>query len=213
MDFGKVRDCLPSLLEGMHMIWILSRYYCTDATMVPLLERIAWCLCEKVKTAMNNTTIFRKPLEEVDKDTTEAREMMKVWKDTYMEIREKIELSGKAARWEFDKKKLFGECDYLASVCKDLNAVVNVIFDFTNIFGDELKSILNDPQKIDAVIRRVEKLVVPIENADFDIFKETCKENWEAIMNFFFKEVKQLEKEASYFIDQCFKMLRYDFNF
>lgn len=147
-------------------------------------------------------------MKRINKETMEAREMMRVWKETYMEIREKIELSGKAARWEFDKKKLFGEPDYISSVCKDLNAVVNVIFDFTNIFGDELKSILNDPQKIDAVVRRVEKLVSPIENADFDIFKETSKENWEAIMTYFFKEVKQLEREASYFIDQCFKMLR-----
>lgn len=57
-------------------------------------------------------------------------------------------------------------------------------------------------------MRRVENLIIPIENADFDMFKETYKENWEAMMEFFYKEVKKLEREAVQFIDQSFKTLR-----
>lgn len=72
-----------------------------------------------------------------------------------------------------------------------------------------MKSILNDPQRIDSVVRRVTHLVNPIENADFDVFKESHKENWEAIMGYFYKEVRILEKEAVVFIDQSFKTLRY----
>lgn len=83
-----------------------------------------------------------------------------------------------------------------------------VIYDFTNIFGPELKSILNDPERIDSVMRRVENLILPIENADFDVFRASYKENWEALMQFFFKEVKKLEQEAVIFIDQSFKTLK-----
>lgn len=79
---------------------------------------------------------------------------------------------------------------------------------FRNIFGPELRSIVSDPQKIDHVTRRVEKLVYHIENADFDMFRVDCKENWEAIMNIFYKEVRALENEAVSFIDQSFKTLR-----
>lgn len=67
---------------------------------------------------------------------------------------------------------------------------------------------MNDPQKIDNVTRRVENLVYQIENADFDIFSSNFKENWDAIMNYFYKEVNGLEKEAVSFIDQSFKTLR-----
>lgn len=58
-NFKKVEDCLESLMEGFHMIWILSKYYCIDETMVPLLERVAWCLCNKTTTALDNKVVFR----------------------------------------------------------------------------------------------------------------------------------------------------------
>lgn len=67
---------------------------------------------------------------------------------------------------------------------------------------------MSDPQKIDEVSRRVEHLVYYIETADFDIFSSAYKENWEAIMTRFYKEVEALEKEAMSFIDQSFKTLR-----
>lgn len=69
---------------------------------------------------------------------------------------------------------------------------------------------MSDPQKVDQVTRRVDNLVVPIENVEFDIFSENVKENWEAIMGSFYKEVKLLEREAVAFIDQSFKQLRYE---
>lgn len=86
--------------------------------------------------------------------------------------------------------------------------ISQIISQFGNIFGPEMKSILNDPQKIDHVTRRVENLVYQIENTDFDIFTPNYKENWEAIMEYFYKEVAALENEAVSFIDQSFKTLR-----
>lgn len=67
---------------------------------------------------------------------------------------------------------------------------------------------MSDPQKIDHVTRRVENLVFPIENTDFDMFRINYKENWEAVINVFYKEVRLLENEAVSFIDQSFKTLR-----
>lgn len=48
----------------------------------------------------------------------------------------------------------------------------------------------------------------PIENTDFEIFRVNYKENWEAVMNVFYKEVRVLENEAVSIIDQSFKTLR-----
>lgn len=88
------------------------------------------------------------------------------------------------------------------------NNFMQVLNHFRNIFGPELRSIVSDPQKIDQVSRRVEKLVYHVENADFDMFSIDCKENWEVVMNIFYKEVRLLENEAVSFIDQSFKTLR-----
>ncbi|XP_022902554.2 dynein axonemal heavy chain 10 [Onthophagus taurus] len=207
-DFIKVTESIPLLMEGLQMIWVLSRFYCTDEQMVPLLERIAWSLCDKARTTLDVTKLFRKPVEQISSEAQEARNMLLTFKDAYLDIRDKIELSGKSQRWEFDKKKLFGESDYIALVCKDLGTVAEIIDQFSNIFGAELKSILNDPQRIDSVVRRVTHLVNAIETADFDVFRESSKENWDAVMGYFYKEVRILEREAVTFIDQCFKTLR-----
>jgi dynein heavy chain len=52
--------------------------------------------------------------------------VLHTWKEAYYCIRLKIEQSGKEHRWEFDKRKLFGEADYIASVAKDMFDIAKV---------------------------------------------------------------------------------------
>ena len=54
-------------------------------------------------------------------------------------MRAKIEENERDARWEFDRKKLFDQTDYMASICKDIHDVAQVLEEFYNIFGPELK--------------------------------------------------------------------------
>lgn len=90
----------------------------------------------------------------------------------------------------------------------DLPILAQVIQEFYNIFGPELKSIISDPGQIDAVVKRVEALTQPIEEADFDIFSPEFAEHWDAIMAGFNQEVVLLENEAKYFINDSFTLLR-----
>lgn len=207
-DFVRVKESIPVLMDGLHLIWVLSRYYCTDETMVPLMQRIVYCLVDKVRANLDNQSLFRNPVGYIQKVTQAAREMLEIWKSSYMETRQKIEDSGKGQRWEFDKKKLFERSDYMATVCKDLYEVAVIIEEFNNIFGPELRAMVVDPQKIDNVTKRVEKLLLNIEITEFDIFNENYKENWDAVMVYFHKEVRKLEQEGVSFIDQSFKNLR-----
>lgn len=133
--------------------------------------------------------------------------MLRSWKQAYLKSREDIEISGKGKRWEFDQKRLFQGTEYIASVCNGLNQIANVLQDFHNIFGPHLKSIISDPAQIDTVIKRVDRLVLPILNADYNIFDEFNKENWEATLSLFFEEVHFLENEAKFFLDECFHVL------
>lgn len=52
--------------------------------------------------------------------------MLLLWKSTYFEVRAKIEASGRDARWEFDRKRLFDRTDYMAQICQDLTDVAQV---------------------------------------------------------------------------------------
>ena len=87
-------------------------------------------------------------------------------------MRERIELSGRDQRWEFDRKKLFELTDYMSLRCADLHEIAEVMEQFYNIFGPELKAVTGDPQQIDEVIKRVDALIVPFEQVPFDIFSK-----------------------------------------
>jgi dynein heavy chain, axonemal len=57
--FAQATELLPSLLNAVRMVWIISRHYNTDQRVVPLMERIAWMLVDKVNRRVNIRTIFR----------------------------------------------------------------------------------------------------------------------------------------------------------
>lgn len=140
--------------------------------------------------------------------TEEAHAMLKKWKKSYLKNREDIELSGKGMRWEFDQRRLFQGTEYMASVCDGLNQVANVLQEFHNIFGPDLKTVISDPGQIDTIIKRVDRLTVTILDTDYNIFDEFNKENWSATMATFYQEVRYLENETKFFIDECFMSLR-----
>ena len=51
-------ETLPSMFNALRMIWIISRHYNKDERMVPLMERIAHELSERVAKVINIRTIL-----------------------------------------------------------------------------------------------------------------------------------------------------------
>lgn len=52
--------------------------------------------------------------------------MLDTWLDSYMEVRAKIESSGRDARWEFDKRRLFERTGYMSQICQNLTDISQV---------------------------------------------------------------------------------------
>ncbi len=59
LDFNVVLDTIPELMNGLRMIWILSRHYNTDERLESLMERIAWELSERVARVVNVRVLFK----------------------------------------------------------------------------------------------------------------------------------------------------------
>lgn len=57
--FQVVIETIPSMMNALRMVWIISRHYNKDERMVPLMERIAWELAERVDKVINIRTIFK----------------------------------------------------------------------------------------------------------------------------------------------------------
>lgn len=127
------------MMNSLRMVWIISRHYNKDERMVPLMERIAWHLAERVKENVDLKTIFAAEPQDVKKLAKNARTCLTTWKSSYLDVRARIEENERDARWEFDKQRLFQQTDYMASICQDIVDVAQVLEEFYNIFGPELK--------------------------------------------------------------------------
>lgn len=57
--FHVVIETLPSMMNALRMVWIISRHYNTEKRMVPLMERIAWELAERVARVINVRTLYK----------------------------------------------------------------------------------------------------------------------------------------------------------
>lgn len=63
------------------------------------------------------------------------------YEQSYLRVREKIEQSGRDARWEFSRKLLFEKTIYMSERCGDLFQIATVLGHFQNILGQEFRGI------------------------------------------------------------------------
>ncbi|KAM6051570.1 dynein axonemal heavy chain 10-like [Theristicus caerulescens] len=206
--FNVVLDTIPSLMNALRMVWIISRHYNKDERMVPLMERIAWEISTRVYKVVDLHTLFKEDRAAAKKNIAEAKSTLEQWKKCYFAVRAQIEASGREQHWEFDRKRLFEKTDYMTSVCQDLYDILQIIEEFYNIFGPELKAVTGDPKRIDDLLRRVNGLTSPMEELTFDPFSIKSAHDWKLIMEEFKEEVSVIEEDTKNFIDESFKTLR-----
>lgn len=139
--------------------------------------------------------------------TKEVESMMISWRNAYFESRQKIEISEKGSRWEFDNKRIFKETDYIARVSNDLHEIATILLEFCNLFGPYLKSIINDPAQLDAMIERTNALKDPFLKADYNVFIAFNEENWKSTLDNFKFSVAALEEDGRVFLEQSFRDL------
>ncbi|BFZ18222.1 hypothetical protein BsWGS_21261 [Bradybaena similaris] len=208
VTFQSATETIPPMMNALRMIWIISRHYNTDELMVPLMERIAWELCERVVRVIDLHSLFQLHTQTIKGITSQAAKMLHTWKNSYFAVRAKIESSGRDVRWEFDRKRLFDRSDYIAEVCQDVCDIAQVIEEFNNIFSQELKDVTGDAERIDDVLEQVYELVEPIALLPYDAFSPTRYVSWQALKSKFYKRVVEIEDSAKDFIDESFQSLR-----
>ncbi|XP_037090995.1 dynein heavy chain 10, axonemal-like [Pollicipes pollicipes] len=203
-----VADTLPQVMDSLRMVWILSRHYNRDHRMAPLMERLAWELSTRVRNSISIKTLFKQPPREVQDTASAAVRLLTRWRESYLATRSEIETSGRGARWEFDRRRLFDDTDHMAAICNNLHQVAVVLEEFNNILCPDLRAVTSDPHRMDDVKQRVKNLVVPFEAVAFDIFSIRLHHMWQGVMDRFGTEVLRIESEAKKFLDESFRALR-----
>ena len=207
-SFAAILDTLPTMLNAVRMVWIISRHYNSDARMVPLLERIAHKLAEKVSDEVSVVSVLSLPPKQAQKIITEARAVLHAWEATYMATRQRIEESGTHVRWEFDRKRLFERTRYMAHVLGHLFDVAQVLDQFDQFLGPELRAVTDDTSQVDKVVARVEALKEPLTSITYNAFDRRYAESWQSLMDAFNANVASIEEQSIHFIDDAFQKLR-----
>eukprot|EP00899_Mesostigma_viride_P018540 jgi/Mesvir1/26688/Mv20468-RA.1 len=205
---SQVLDTLLPMMNALRMVWIISRHYSDDNRMGSLFERIANEIGDKVTEEIDIKALFQMPPSRAVVLIDEAKNVLESWSEVYLQIRERIENSGRDARWEFDRKRLFERTSYMAAICGGLRQMVEVVDDFHKFLGPELKAVTGDAQGIDDVIQRVEQMVAPILNLSFDAFDKRYGAQWAAVTTRFNADKEHIEQATRAFIDTSFKKLR-----
>ena len=200
-------DTIPSMMNALRMVWIISRHYNTDERMVPLMSLIARDLSTRVGESVTVQSLELPSSEAISK-IEEGAAVLRKWKESYLQVREKIEMSARDQRWEFDRTKLFGRTDYQLERLQEMLEVAKVMQQFRNILGPELKAVTGDSHAIDAVLDRVDSLSMPFVDAPFDVFDKRYHTSWATIMARFNSDVADIEKTTIEFIDGSFSKLR-----
>ncbi|XP_015260407.1 PREDICTED: dynein heavy chain 10, axonemal [Cyprinodon variegatus] len=199
-NFAMIRDTIPDLMGILKIVWLTSLHYNYNERMVPLMERIAWQLCERVVQGINIHEIFNENREKAKCKVLEAKQALEQWKMSYFETRAEIEKLGRAPRWEFDRKRLFERSDYVASICQDLGKVFQVLEEYHNIIFLELTGV----HHVNKVLKKVDEFVLPFQEANFNPFNMSKKYIWKKIIE---DTVKAVNDEVINFVDLNFENL------
>ena len=201
-------ETIPSMMNALRMVWIISRHFNSDERMVPLMDLIAIEIAEKVAAKIHIKTIFHYSPEDAMDIIVKGKKVLELWSSCYHQQRELIFNSGTDHRWEFDRKLLFEQTNYTAKICENLYSVAEVLGQFQKFLGPRLKEVTKDIQEIDELTNKVEQLKKPLENLPFNIFDRRYNASWEQMMKAFWNKVNEIEQRSKDLIDTSFQKLR-----
>ncbi|NWH83945.1 DYH10 protein, partial [Aegithalos caudatus] len=184
-----ISSTIPSLLNALRLVWILSRCYNKDERMVPFLERISWEVSTRARTVVHLQTLFKQDIAAAKKKITEAKNTLEQWKKCYFTTCIRVEESGSKRYWKFDVKRLFEKTDYMVLICQDLYDIFQVTEELYNIFIPELTTVTENPKAVDELRREVNVIISPMEDLTFDPFSMETARDWAFVMEEFREDV------------------------
>ncbi|NWT09443.1 DYH10 protein, partial [Vireo altiloquus] len=185
-----ISNTIPSLLNALRIVWIMSRHYNKEERMVPFLERISWEISARVRRVVDLQTLLGQDLATAKFKVMEAKTTLEQWKKCYFTTCIQVEESGSERYWKFDVKRLFEKTDYMASICQQLHDIFQVVTEeLYNIFIPELITVTENPKGVDKLRREVNIIVGPMEDLTFDPFSMENAHDWELVVEEFREDV------------------------
>lgn len=202
---------LPSLVDGIRMVWSVSQYYCREGRMLPLLKKIASQIVSRITCYLQISEFRQENSFSILKERVEqSKKLLECWKIACTQARDNIENFGKKHRpWEFDAEPLFHQTDYMAAVCNDIAFIIDSLNDVQVFCSPEILSMIDeDDEAINQIVSLVNSLTRKIINCDYDIFDVENEVKWHETINMFPDNIANIKKHAEMAIENASPKLR-----
>jgi dynein heavy chain len=117
-----IEETLPSLLNGLKLIWTISRHiYQNEGKMEDLLDSISNEICDKVRAQIDIKRIFKIKPETAISIIDQGVKVLDSWHSLFFKTKSEIERDNSVKRWEFTKtKEIFQKPRYMKEILEDL---------------------------------------------------------------------------------------------
>ena len=183
----------------------MSKHYNEDERFVPLLEKIANQLVNRVRQTIEINTIFKsKSFQEAKLICSGAKHLLIKWKTEYQRVRSTLENDKRIySNWNFDHHILFDRTDYCSDICDDLIEISQNFYRLTrlkNVFDDEI-TVKHFNGEISQVLQRCFQ-------CDFDPFERDSMEKWRSFVDELKRSFTTIDDEMKSSIEFSFSRFR-----
>lgn len=211
--FSVIQETIPSLMNGLKMIWIISRNYKNIDKMQDLISLITDEIADKVQSSIRIPHIFdlsEKPEAQLTYAhglIVQGKRILESWDSEFEKTKVSMD-EELLERWEFHPKPLAERCKHMVSILRDLIHITESMKKFLVFLGPNLKSVTGNSEGIDKLTVEVEDLVVPFVEAKENFFEKTNQSLWSQLFNNFKTQQATLEHKTMKLIDSTFSDLR-----
>jgi dynein heavy chain len=224
-DLTNIEQCLSSLLNGLRLVFVISRHFKSEDKMGRLLIIIANEIINRVKAKVNIEKLLRPdPGENYERKLGESAlsiekgmSVLKAWIREYTETKEGLEREGGGEGWGYSPIDIKNKPQNMCDILLRFKNVTLQLQKLLNLLGPKLKSVTGNTSGIDRLVKQAMDLVLPFIERRIDYFgpnmllhASQSQENNEVqnLFKNFIHSSEVIQKEATFLIEATFKNLR-----
>lgn len=214
-DLATIEQTIPSLLNGLRLVFIISRHYKSDEKMSSLLATISDEICTKVESLVTLKKLFTPDpdmqyevqLENSQNLINDAKTILETWIYWFTHIRANLEQEG-GERWDFDQKPIKARAEYMIVILSNFKNIADLLKKFLVLLGPKLKAVTGNTENIDELVMNVKSLVEIFDSFQYNYFERQWAHAWKTVYGTFRTKSKDIEQRTLKLINCTFSDLR-----
>lgn len=162
-DLEAIERSLPALLNGLKLIYTISRQFKSDDRILELLTTVSNEICAKVEAQLEPIKLFLdaseggEALNAAQLRLERGIQLLSSWKTGFDNTRENLEKEG-GDRWDFDPKQVKERPEYILGILGDFVEIISEMKKFGQVLGPKLGAIASSSRKVEELRDKVRNL-------------------------------------------------------